>query len=103
MVQPNEIIHLSKQAFWDVDMSKMDYGKNADYIIRKVFDHGSFHDILETIAFYGEVKVSSALVTAPYLMEKTAVFASKLFNIPLDSFQCSTTKQYHPIAKQKSC
>ena len=81
-----------------MDMSKMDYEKNADYIIRKVFDRGSFQDIVETIAYYGDRRIIQALTTAPYLMEKTMVFASKLFNIPISSFKCSTTKQYHPIS-----
>ncbi len=79
-------------------MSKMDYRKNADYIIAKVFDRGSLQDILETVVYYGDDKVIKALTSAPYLMEKTVVFASKLFNIPTSSFKCFTTKQYHPIS-----
>lgn len=98
MINPAEIIHLSKQAFWDVDMDKLDYEKNADYIISKVFDNGSLQDILEIMAWYGDSRVKKALMAAPYLKEITMVFASKLFNIPISSFKCSTTKQYHPIS-----
>ena len=98
MINPAEIIHLSKQAFWDVDMEKLDFEKNADYIIAKVFDNGSLQDTMEIIAWYGDDKVANALLNAPYLKEITMVFASKLFNIPTSSFKCSTTKQYHPIS-----
>jgi hypothetical protein len=98
MINPAEIIHLSKQAFWDVDVDKLDYEKNADYIISKVFDNGSLQDILEIMAWYGDNKVKNALMNAPYLKEITMVFASKLFNVPISSFKCSTTKQYHPIS-----
>ncbi|MGN6530995.1 MAG: DUF6922 domain-containing protein [Ginsengibacter sp.] len=98
MVNPAEIIHLSKQAFWDVDMDQLDYEKNADYIISKVFDNGSLQDVLETIAWYGDNKVAEALKKAPYLKEITMIFASKFFNIPPSSFKCFTTKQYHPIS-----
>ncbi|MEO8852381.1 MAG: hypothetical protein ABI359_01290 [Ginsengibacter sp.] len=98
MINPAEIIHLSKQAFWDVDMDKLDYEKNADYIIAKVFDNGSMEDIMEITAWYGDDKVAKALMDAPYLKEITMVLASKLFNIPISSFKCSTTKQYHPIS-----
>jgi uncharacterized protein DUF6922 len=97
MVQPNEIIHLSKQAFWDVDMSKMDYEKQANAIIARVFDRGSWEDIIETTAYYGRSKVISALINADYVMEKTMHFASQMFKIPLSSFKCYTTKQYHPV------
>jgi len=98
MIPANQIIHLSKDAFWDVNIEKMDYEKNADYIIRKVFDYGSMEDVLEVMAFYGKEKVKKALIAAPYLKEITMVFVSKLFDIPISSFKCSTTKQYHPIS-----
>jgi hypothetical protein len=98
MINPADIIHLSKQAFWDVDMDKLDYKKQANAIIRRVFDHGSWEDILEVIAWYGKEKVIAALISAPYLKEITTVFASKLFHIPYADFKCSTTKQFHPIS-----
>lgn len=98
MIPANQIIHLSKLAFWDVNMEKMEYEKNADYIIRKVFDYGSMEDVLEVMAFYGKEKVKKALTTAPYLKEITMVFASKLFDIPISDFKCSTTRQLHPIS-----
>jgi len=98
MADPSEIIHLSKQAFWDVDMDKLDYEIQANAIIRRVFDHGSWEDILEVIVYYGKEKVITALTSAPYLKEITIVFASKLFHIPYADFKCSTTKQFHPIS-----
>ena len=98
MIPANEIIKLSKQAFWDVDMEKLDYYQQANAIIRKIFDYGTWEDMLEVVSFYGEEKVKHALITAPYLKELTMVFASKLFNIPIADFKCSITKQYHPIS-----
>lgn len=98
MIPANQIIYLSKDAFWDVNMEKMDYEKNADYIIRKVFEYGSMEDVLEVMAFYGKEKVKKALITAPYLKEITMVFASKLFDISIEDFKCSTTRQLHPIS-----
>ena len=97
MIPANEIIKLSKQAFWDIDMSKLDYYEKADAIIRKVFDYGTWEDMQEAVSFYGKEKVIKALITAPYLKELTIVFASKLFHIPIANFKCSTTRQLHPI------
>lgn len=79
-------------------METMDYEKNADYIIRKVFEYGSMEDVLEVLAFYEKEKVKKALISAPYLKEITMVFASKLFDIPISSFKCSTTRQLHSIS-----
>ena len=96
-IKATDIIHLSSKAFWDIDMSKLDYEKQADYIIRKVFDHGSWDDVLEVTAYYGNDRIKESLINAYYLMEKTLVFASKIFNIPITQFKCFTSKQYHPI------
>lgn len=98
MIPANQIMQLSPRAFWDVDMSKMDYEKNAAYIIRKVFERGSLKDVLEVWTYYGDEKAKEALLTAPYLMEKTMYFVSKLFDVPLSSFKCFTTRQYHPLS-----
>ena len=97
MIPANEIIKLSPRAFWDVDMSKMDYEKNADYIICKVFDRGSLEDVAEVLAYYGGEKVKSALLTASSLRKQTMHFAASYFNLPLSSFQCYTTMQSHRI------
>ncbi len=97
MIPANQIMQLSNRAFWDVDMSKLDYKAQADAIIVRVFERGSWEDILEVAAYYGNEKVKIALMNAPYLMQKTMLFASNLFKIPLSSFKCFTTKQYHPI------
>ena len=98
MLNPAEIIHLSKQAFWDVDMDKLDYEIQANAIIRRVFDNGSWEDILEVMVYYGKEKVLNALTSAPYLKEITIVFASKLFHIPYADFKCYPTKQFHSIS-----
>lgn len=97
MIPANQIMRLSNRAFWDVDMNKLDYEKQSDAIIVRVFERGSWEDILEVAAYYGNEKVKRALMNASYLMEKTMLFVSNLYKIPLSSFKCSTTKQYHPI------
>lgn len=78
-------------------MSTMDYEKNAAYIIRKVFERGTVDDVSEVIAYYGETKTAESLLTAPSLRHHTVVLASKLFDLPLYSFKCYTTKPYRRI------
>ena len=76
---------------------RIEYEQQADAIIVRVFERGSWDDILEVSAFYGKNKVIKALVNAAYLMEKTIVFASNMFHISPSSFKCFTTRQYHPV------
>jgi hypothetical protein len=96
MINASDIIHLSPKAFWDVDMTTLDYSKQSDYIIRKVFEHGSWDDILEVTAYYGNEKILHTLTMASYLRGNTLFFASQFLNIPIQQFKCFTTKQYHP-------
>ena len=53
---------LSKQAFWDVDMDKIDYEKNARYVIEKVVRHGSSDDFIVMRKFYGDEKICREIV-----------------------------------------
>jgi hypothetical protein len=89
---------LSKQAFWDVDMEKIDYEKNAVHVITKVFDRGTLDDIISTLNFYGDEKIKSALLNARYLMNNSMSFASVLFNLKLEDFRCYRHKQSDPTA-----
>ena len=97
MINARDIIHLSPKAFWDVDMNTLDYGKQSNYIIRKVFEHGSWDDILEVTVYYGNDKIRRTLTNATYLRGNTQFFASLFLNIPIHQFKCFTTKQYHPV------
>lgn len=62
-------------------MNKLDCEIQANDIIRRVFDDGSWEDILEVIVYYAKEKVVDALIYAPYLKQITIVFASRLFHI----------------------
>lgn len=97
MNKADDIIKLSGKAFWDVDINNLNYQTQANYIIRKVFENGSWDDILEITAFYGMKKVRDVLTAATYLKENTLYFASLFLDIPRSQFTCYTTTQYHPV------
>ena len=98
MEKPFENIQLSAKAFWDIDMTKLDYEKQGLYIIRKVFEHGSWNDILEVVVFYGKERTKEVLTTATCLKEATVYFAARFFNTPITNFKCYTSKQYRPVS-----
>jgi len=87
---------LSKKAFWDVDMDKIDYEKNAAHVIQKVFDRGTLDDIISILNFYSEDKIEDALLNAKYLMNNTMSFACVLFGLELKDFRCYQFKQLNP-------
>jgi hypothetical protein len=89
---------LSKQAFWDVDMDKIDYEKNAAHVIQKVFDRGTIDDLISILNFYNEDIIKKSLLNARYLMNNTMSFACTLFNLKLSDFRCYKFKQSNPTA-----
>ncbi|MBI5916427.1 MAG: hypothetical protein HY842_13705 [Bacteroidetes bacterium] len=97
-----KILQLSPRAFWDVNMDTLDEETHADWIIVRVFEWGSYDDLMEVWVFYGKEKIRKALTAAPYLTEKTLLFGASLLNLKPADFRCYNTKQYHPIARSFS-
>jgi hypothetical protein len=87
---------LSKQAFWDIDMDKIDYERNAAYVIAKIFDRGALNDIISILNFYDEEKIKTALLNARYLMNNSMSFACVLFDLKLEDFRCYKFNQSNP-------
>ncbi len=90
MAEAKDIIQLSNRAFWDVDMSKLDYEKQANSIIVRVFERGSWEDILEVCAFYSNKKLSKLLLThlilcrrLCYLLPASLIFHHLFLNVIL--------------------
>jgi hypothetical protein len=87
---------LSKQAFWDVDMDKIDYERNARYVMEKVIDRGSFDDFISLRNYYGDNKIKKEIVNASWIGEKEIYFCCAIFGLEPDDFKCYTKKQLDP-------
>ena len=87
---------LSKQAFWDVDMDKIDYNKNAAHVITKVFERGSIDDLISALNFYDEDIIKQALVSTRYLSNPVIAFTCVLFGLKKEDFRCYKFKQLNP-------
>lgn len=87
---------LAKRIFWDTDFNKLDYEKNANSIIERVFDRGDIDDVRQVRRFYGDEKVIEALTSAKYLFDETINFCSGIFDIPKEKFRCYLLKQSNP-------
>lgn len=50
-----------KTLFWDTDFDALDWQRNYEWIIQRVFDYGNGTEIKETIRFYGRKKILDVL------------------------------------------
>ena len=50
-----------KALFWDTDFETLDWQRNSEWIIQRVFEYGNENEIKETIRYYGEIKITKVL------------------------------------------
>ncbi|MBI2967501.1 MAG: hypothetical protein HYY40_06785 [Bacteroidetes bacterium] len=95
MLIRSTILKLPKRLFWDTNYNKIDPDKQYLWVISRVFDYGSWEDVKEVIAYYGEKKVMKSLQYVKYLKPYALSLACSLFNLNPADFKCYTRKQFH--------
>ena len=73
---------LDKSLFWDVNPEKLDWDKNSQFIIQRVFVRGGMKDANFVFAKYSKEQLIEALKKSRELDEVTHNFCSNFFNIP---------------------
>ena len=86
----------NKRIFWDVSFEKIDYDAKANFVIERVFERGDVEDIRQCRRYYGDEKVTTALLNAKYLPLSTIYFASAIINKPINEFRCYILRQLNP-------
>jgi hypothetical protein len=87
---------LNKRIFWDVNFEALDYDIRANFVIERVFERGDVEDIRQCRRYYGDEKVTEALLKAKFLPLHTIHFASAIIDKPLQDFRCYILRQLNP-------
>jgi hypothetical protein len=85
-----------KRIFWDVVFENIDYDAKANFVIERVFERGDVEDIRNCRRYYGDEKVTPALLNAKFLPETRMYLASAVINRPLKDFRCYILRQLNP-------
>ncbi len=83
--------------FWDTDIKNLDAQKHKQAIIERVLERGSWGNIKEIIAYYGNADVVEAAKKSRWFSDKTMHFISGYFDIPLEQLRCYIQKRSNPI------
>jgi hypothetical protein len=86
----------AKRIFWDVDFEKLDYDAKANFVIERVFERGDVQDIRNCRKYYGDEKISEALLNAKFLPEMTMYLAAAVIDKPITEFRCYKLRQSNP-------
>lgn len=69
-----------KILFWDTIFERIDWQKNAHWIIQRVFEYGNENEIQETIKFYGkDLIIKELLSTKDTWNEKSRIYNLKKY------------------------
>jgi hypothetical protein len=86
----------NKRIFWDVNFEALDYDKKSSFVIERVFERGDVDDIRQCRRYYGDERVSDALLNAKYLSLSTTYLAAAVIDRPLTDFRCYKLRQLNP-------
>ena len=86
---------LPKYAFWDVAPEKLDFSRNKEFIISRMFERGKFDDVLSTIFYYGKGEVEKVLRDNKYLNRAGLFLAHALLGLPLRDFKAYATFKHN--------
>ncbi len=93
-MKPKPIFARSEER--DVNFEQIDYDAKANFVIERVFERGDVEDIRQCRRYYGDEKVTEALLKAKFLPLHTIYFASAIIDKPIDDFRCYTLRQLNP-------
>jgi len=75
---------INNSIFWDVDPEKLDWERNAQFIIERVLTRGFTKDVRILFKMYSEEQIKEATIKSKTLDKKTANFMSNYFDIPIE-------------------
>jgi hypothetical protein len=78
---------ISKTAFWDVNFEIIDFETNSLFVMTKVFNHGTFEDMLGVFRFYGLERIKIEIVNAAYLKKKVLAFLCVILHLKETDFE----------------
>jgi hypothetical protein len=85
---------IALDAFWDTDKTKLDFNRQKDFIISRMFEKAAFQDVLKVVYYYGLNETKKALKTNKYLSSDGMYLAHIILDIPLKDFATYATSQY---------
>lgn len=89
---------LSSKLLWDIDISTLNFEDAAEWIIERVFDKGSFEEVVSVVKYYGKEKVEHYLKNTPKRLPNHAILLAKaIFGLNFKDFKCLEKNPFQPV------
>jgi hypothetical protein len=87
--------NIAKIAFWDVNFETIDFEANSVFVMSKVFNYGTWTDIVETFRFYGIDRIKKEIVQVSYFKNTALFFLCVILDLTEDDFIAYQKRQAH--------
>ncbi len=94
MKSPKYIPEIRPTVFWDFPKENIDYTKDSDFIICRVFNYGTLQEVADIIICYGKDYIKQLLLSTINLDAFGLAVASAFLQIPETQFKCYELKQF---------
>jgi hypothetical protein len=79
---------LSSKTLWDIDVSSLNFDDAFEWIIERVFDRGSFDEVLSVVKYYGTEEVKHYLKNTPKRLPNHLILLTKaIFGLSIFDFK----------------
>jgi len=82
-------LNFRKSLFWDVDFKKLDYVKDAGFIVGRVLDSGNLKEWRRVRDFYGLSEIKKMARKHIFSDERNVNFWTMAFNFPKQYLLCT--------------
>ena len=82
-----------KSLFWDVDPEKLDWERNKQFIIERVFMRGVTQEVRRVFEVYSNEEIKKAVLKSKTFDRKTANYFSLKYKIPIS--QINVAPEYY--------
>ena len=92
----NCLVHkISKSIFWDVKIENLDYDRNKEYIIKRVYTRGNQEDEIVLWKLYSYYTMRNIIPYLDDLDDITISYLSIIFNLKKEKFKCYGKKLFY--------
>lgn len=91
-----------RQYFWDIDFSKLDYGRKSQFVIARILEYGDEKAIAWMMEHFPRARIINTLEKNRELTSKSANFWAFMLNVDKEKVKClkksfrETRKKFWP-------
>ncbi len=92
-MKPLSLPAISKSAFWDVDWATIDVETDNLFVMNRVFNYGTWADIVAVLRFYGLDRIRQEIIQGAYYKKTALSFLCLLLDLQESDFVAYQRRQ----------